>query len=65
MDDQESQRAQRRSAHLLPEEQAVRSDDPQEQAAAILADSDTREAYAEPAPDLRIDHRRSDETVEP
>ncbi len=29
-------------AHLLPEEQAAGSDDPEAQAAAILADSDDR-----------------------
>lgn len=52
-------RTQRRADHLLPEEQAVGSDDAEAQAEAILDDSDAREAYAETAPDLRIDHRKS------
>jgi hypothetical protein len=61
----EPERAQSRAGHLLPEERAAGSDDPEAQAEAILEDSDAREEYAEPSPGLRIDHRRSDETVEP
>jgi hypothetical protein len=34
-------------AHLLPEEQAAGSDDPEAQAAAILADSDERTEHPE------------------
>ena len=40
------------------------SDDPEAQAAAILHDSDEREAYRESAPDLRAEHRTSAESVD-
>ncbi|WP_229403171.1 hypothetical protein [Micromonospora okii] len=50
-------------AHLLPEEAAVGSDDPQAQADAILAESDVREADQNAAPDTVLEHRTSDETV--
>jgi hypothetical protein len=50
-------------ADLLPEERAAGSDDPQAQAAAVLQDSDDREEYRETAPDLRIEHRSSDEAA--
>ncbi|MEJ3749150.1 hypothetical protein WEI85_38545 [Actinomycetes bacterium KLBMP 9797] len=65
MDRPTSEREQRRAEHLLPEEQTVGSEDAEAQAAAILDDSDARESYAEPTPDLRIDHRTTEETVEP
>jgi hypothetical protein len=52
-----------RSEHLLPEELAAGSDDPQAQAEAVLQDSDDREAYRETAPDLRIEHRTSEEAA--
>jgi len=58
-------RVRERADHLLPEERAAGSDDAEQQAASILADSDAREQYAEPTADLRIDHRTSGETVEP
>ncbi|HLL64295.1 MAG TPA: hypothetical protein VK453_00955 [Micromonosporaceae bacterium] len=61
----DSDRATRRAAHLLPEEQDVGSDDPVAQADAILADSDIREADVEAAPDSFLEHRRSEQTVEP
>ena len=48
-----------------PEELAAGTDNATEQAEQILADSDDREAYHEPALDLRIDHRRAAETVDP
>ncbi|MFF5175067.1 hypothetical protein ACFY3U_20850 [Micromonospora sp. NPDC000089] len=50
-------------AHLLPEEAAVGSDDPQAQADAILAESDEREADRNAAPDTVLEHRTSAETV--
>lgn len=59
------ERVQQRSENLLPEELAAGTADPEAQAAAILEDSDAREAYAQPRPDLRIDHRRSEDTVDP
>ncbi|HTJ33585.1 MAG TPA: hypothetical protein VL738_10180 [Dactylosporangium sp.] len=50
-------------AHLLPEERAAGSDDPQAQAEAVLQDSDDREDYRERHPDLRIEHRTPDEAA--
>jgi hypothetical protein len=58
-------RTDRRAADLLPEEQVVGSDDPQAQAAAILADSDEREEHPGAAPDTFLERRGSDETVDP
>ncbi len=52
-------RVENRAADLLPEEKAVGSDDPEAQAAAILHDSDEREAYREPA-----EHRTSRESAD-
>ncbi|WP_329013816.1 hypothetical protein OG271_05195 [Micromonospora rifamycinica] len=52
-------------AHLLPEEAAVGSDDPQAQAEAILAESDRRLADQRAAPDTVLEHRTSAETVPP
>lgn len=52
-------------AHLLPEEAAAGSDDPQAQAGAILADSDRREADQNAAPDTVLERRTSDQTVTP
>lgn len=52
-------------AHLLPEEAAVGSDDPQAQADAILAESDLREEDRNAAPDTVLEHRTSAETVNP
>ncbi|MDG4787552.1 hypothetical protein O7626_16690 [Micromonospora sp. WMMD1102] len=45
MSEEPSDRVENR-AHLLPEEESVGSDDPQAQAAAVLAESDAREAGA-------------------
>ncbi|MCZ7435802.1 hypothetical protein O7598_05290 [Micromonospora sp. WMMC241] len=52
-------------AHLLPEEAAAGSDDPQAQADAILAESDLREEDQNAAPDTVLEHRTSAETVNP
>jgi hypothetical protein len=50
-------------ASLLPEEQAAGgSDDPEGQAAAILAESEERTIHADPD-DAQGGHRTSDETV--
>ncbi|MEE6308222.1 hypothetical protein V1634_15445 [Plantactinospora veratri] len=46
MSEETSDRVENRAAHLLPEERSVGSDDPEAQAAAVLADSDRREAGA-------------------
>ena len=51
-------------AELLPEEQAVGSDDPMAQAEAILEESDERTASRDAAPDSRVEHRTSDEVTE-
>ena len=53
-------RIRQRAAELLPEEQAAGSADPQEQAEAILADSDRREDHPEP-----VESRRADQSVAP
>lgn len=50
-------------AHLLPEEAAVGSDDPQAQAEAILAESDMRTEDQNAAPDTVLERRTSDQTV--
>ncbi|MEV0723975.1 hypothetical protein AB0I37_14480 [Micromonospora purpureochromogenes] len=52
-------------AHLLPEEAAVGSDDPQAQADAILAESDIREEDRNAAPDTVLEHRTSDQAATP
>ncbi|MFI9641019.1 hypothetical protein ACIG87_13280 [Micromonospora sp. NPDC051925] len=52
-------------AHLLPEEAAVGSDDPQAQAEAILAESDLRTADQQAAPGTVLEHRTSEQTVTP
>lgn len=52
-------------AHLLPEEAAVGSEDPEAQADAILAESDIREEDRNAAPDTVLEHRTSDQTVTP
>ncbi|WP_319463255.1 hypothetical protein [Micromonospora sp. RTP1Z1] len=51
-------------AHLLPEEAAVGSDDPEAQADAILTESDIREDR-NVAEDTILEHRTSDQTVTP
>lgn len=52
-------------SELLPEEKAAGSDDPAAQARAILEDSEARAADREAAPGTVVEHRRSEETVEP
>jgi hypothetical protein len=51
-------------AELLPEEQAVGSEDPEAQARAILEESDERTASRDAAPDSRVEHRTSDEVTD-
>ncbi|MGC4771088.1 hypothetical protein ACLQ25_19205 [Micromonospora sp. DT44] len=65
MTDEQSdqERAESRAHHLLPEEVAAGSDDPQAQAEAILAESDLREADRNAAPDTVLERRTSDQTV--
>ncbi|MEV1113318.1 hypothetical protein AB0I95_32460 [Micromonospora sp. NPDC049751] len=65
MTDEQSdqERAESRAHHLLPEEVAAGSDDPQAQAEAILAESDLREADQNAAPDTVLERRTSDQIV--
>ncbi|MEV4216493.1 MULTISPECIES: hypothetical protein [unclassified Micromonospora] len=65
MTDEQSdqERAESRAHHLLPEEVAAGSDDPQAQAEAILAESDLREADQNAAPDTVLERRTSGQTV--
>lgn len=65
MSDVSDDRIDQRAADLLPEEQVTGSADPQAQAAAILADSDAREADLEAAPDSFLEHRTSAQTLTP
>ena len=50
--------------HLLPEEEAAGSEDPEGQAAAILEDSAAR-SDERVTPDRPVEHRTSDEATEP
>ncbi|MFC3500954.1 hypothetical protein ACFOOK_08265 [Micromonospora krabiensis] len=63
-DEQNDQDRVESRAHLLPEEAAVGSDDPEAQAEAILTESDLREDR-NVAPDTFLEHRTSDQTVTP
>lgn len=60
----DQQRVEARAEHLLPEETAAGSDDPRAQAAAVLADSDRREADPGAAPDTVLERRTSAEAAE-
>lgn len=51
-------------SELLPEEKAAGSDDPEAQAAAILADSDERSLDRDAAPGTHLEHRTSDEVTD-
>ena len=69
VDDKAEERVASRAAELEAEEPGLAGDDAdaQDQAAAILADSDEREAQAS-SPDRgggHIEHRRSEDTVDP
>jgi len=64
-DEPDPKRVQRRAESLLPEERSVGSDDPAAQAEEILAESDARaEGHLSP-PGKAIEHRTSEDTVEP
>jgi hypothetical protein len=52
-----------RRAELLPEERAAGSDDPQAQAAAILAESRERTEVPNAAPSTHLERRTSAESV--
>ena len=57
--DRDEQRVHERALDLLPEERAAGSDDPEAQAAAVLADSDERQADRDAAPDTVLEERTS------
>lgn len=57
-------RVTERADELLPEEQAVGSDDPEAQAAAILAESDERQADRDAAPSTHLEERTSEDVTE-
>jgi formate dehydrogenase subunit gamma len=57
--DPDQERVRHRADDLLPEERAAGSDDPEAQAAAILADSDEREYDQDAAPDTVMENRTS------
>jgi hypothetical protein len=52
-------------AELNPEERTAGVDDPEALAEQVLADSDARQEDRNAAPDHVIEHRRSEDTVEP
>ena len=56
-------RVHQRARDLLPEEVAAGVDDPEAQAAAILADSDEREHVPDGDPDTHIEHRHSEDRL--
>ena len=60
----EDERAASR-AGLLPEEQERGSEDPGAQAETILEDSEARQQDRNAAPDAVVEHRRSEDTVDP
>lgn len=60
----DDERRRRRADHLLPEEKAAESADPQGQAEAVLADSDEREAHSRDE-SATVERRRSDGTDPP
>jgi hypothetical protein len=62
-DDRE--RIQARAEALLPEEEEAGSDDPLAQAAAILEESDEREFERDDPTGQGLEHRRSEDTVDP
>ena len=58
------ERTHSRAEHLLPEELAAGSEDPEAQAAAVLADSDERTEDPGSAPDTVQEHRTSQDAAE-
>jgi hypothetical protein len=58
-------RVTRRAEELLPEERKAGSDDPEAQAAAIIAESDERVLDRDAAPGTRLEERGSDEATPP
>jgi hypothetical protein len=63
--DPDPERVRGRADALLPEEREAGSDDPSAQAEEILADSDARTADRVAPPGKPVEHRQSEDTVEP
>jgi hypothetical protein len=61
----EQERIHARADALLPEEEEAGSDDPVAQAAAILEESDEREFDRVDPPGQGVEHRHSEDTVDP
>jgi hypothetical protein len=59
------ERIKARAEALLPEEEEAGSDDPVAQAAAILEESDEREFERDDPTTQGLEHRRSEDTVDP
>jgi hypothetical protein len=64
-DKRDEKRVQRRAEPLLPEERKGGSDDPSAQAEEILAESDARTEDRVSPPGKPVEHRHSEDTVEP
>lgn len=64
-DDIDDKRVEARAEALLPEEQEAESDDPLAQAGQILEESDARLAAKGTPGDAPIEHRQSQDSVEP
>jgi hypothetical protein len=54
-----------RRAELLPEEEQAGSDNPTAQAEAVLEDSEARTRDRDAAPGSIVEHRKSEDTVDP
>ena len=65
MSSSSQERVEQRAADLLPEERRAGSADPQAQAAAILTESDEREADPDAAPDSFLEHRTAEQAAPP
>ncbi len=62
--DLDDKRVHARAEALFPEEVAAGTDDAEAQAAAILEESDERQADRVDPPGPAVEHRRSEDTVE-
>ncbi len=64
-DEPDPKRVENRADALTPEEREAGSDDPEVQAEAILAESDARTEDRVSPPGKPVEHRHSEDTVEP
>ena len=63
--DPSAERVDARAARPPAEEERAGTDDAEAQSEAILAESDLRQEDRDAAPDTVLEHRRSEDTVEP